>query len=138
MGVGSFKCRDLGSFGCRLTHDRPHSTGLVVHSDHGSQYVALRYTTRLVEVGAAPSVGSVGDAYDNALAESVIGLYKTEVIARQGPWHGLDPVEYQPLVWVAWFNQVRLLSTSGYLPPAVYEAQFAATPAGTTQVPPHT
>jgi putative transposase len=119
-------------------HDRPHSTGLVVHSDHGSQYLSLRYTTRLAEVGAAPSVGSVGDAYDNALAESVIGLYKTEVIARQGPWRGLDPVEYQTLVWVAWFNQVRLLSTIGYLPPAVYEAQFAAAPAGTALVPAHT
>ena len=119
-------------------HDRPHSTGLVVHSDHGSQYVSLRYTTRLAEVGAAPSVGSVGDAYDNALAESVIGLYKTEVIARQGPWRGLDPVEYQTLVWVAWFNQVRLLSTIGYLPPAVFEEQFAAAPVGTALVPAHT
>ncbi len=66
-----------------------------------TQYVSLRYTTRLAEVGAAPSVGSVGNAYDNALAESVIGLYKTEVIARQGPWRGLHPVEYQTLVWVA-------------------------------------
>jgi transposase InsO family protein len=117
---------------------RTMDTGLVVRSDHGSQYVSLRYTTRLAEVGAAPSVGSVGDAYDNALAESVIGLYKTEVIARQGPWRGLDPVEYQTLVWVAWFNQVRLLSTIGYLPPAVFEEQFAAAPAGTALVPAHT
>jgi transposase InsO family protein len=117
---------------------RTMDTGLVVRSDHGSQYVSLRYTTRLAEVGAAPSVGSVGDAYDNALAESVIGLYKTEVIARQGPWRGLDPVEYQTLVWVAWFNQVRLLSTIGYLPPAVFEEQFAAEPAGTALVPAHT
>jgi putative transposase len=95
-------------------------------------------TTRLVEVGAAPSVGNVGDAYDNALAESVIGLYKTEVIALHGPWRGLDPVEYQTLVWVAWFNQVRLLSTIGYLPPAVYEEQFAAAPVGTALVSAHT
>ncbi len=110
----------------------------MVHSDHGSQYVSLRYTTRLAEVGAAPSVGSVVDAYDISLAESVIGLYKTEVIARQGPWCGLDPVEYQTLVLVAWFNQVRLLSTIGYLPPAVYEEQFAANPAGTVLVPAQT
>jgi putative transposase len=78
---------------------------------------------------AVPSIGSVGDAYDNALPERVIGPYKTEVIARQGPWHGLDPVECLTLVWVAWFNHARLLSTNGYLPPAVYEAQFAASPA---------
>ena len=110
----------------------------MVHSDHGSPYVSLRYTTRLAEVGAAPSVGSVGDAYDNALAESVIGLYKTEVIARQGPSRGLDPVEYQTLVLVAWFNQVWLLSTIGYLPPAVFEEQFAAAPVGTALVPAHT
>jgi putative transposase len=89
-------------------------------------------------VGVAPSVGSVGDAYDDALAESVIGLYKTEVIARQGPRRGLDPVEYQTLVWVAWFNQVRLLSTIGFLPRAVYEEQFAAAPAGTVLVLAHT
>ena len=89
-------------------------------------------------MGVAPSVGSVGDAYDDALAESVIGLYKTEVIARQGPWRGLDPVEYQTLVWVTWFNQVRLLSTIGYLPPAVYEEQFAANRAGTVLVSAHT
>ncbi len=119
-------------------HDRPYTSGLVLHSDHGWEYVSLRYTTRLAEVGAAPSVGSVGDAYDNALAESVIGLYKTEVMVRQGPWRGLDPVEYQTLVWVAWFNQVRLLFILGYLLPAAYEAQFAATPAGTPVVPAHT
>ncbi len=100
-------------------HDRPCTTGLVMHSDHGSQYVSVRYTTRFAEVRAAPSVGSVGDAYDNALAESMIGLYKTEVISRQGPWGRLDPVDYQTLVWVAWFDQVRLLSTIGYLPRAV-------------------
>jgi putative transposase len=82
-------------------HDRSRTSGLVVHSDHGSQYVSLRYTTRLAMVGAAPSVGSVGDAYDDALAESVIEGYKTGVIARQGLWRGLDPVEYQTLVWVA-------------------------------------
>jgi putative transposase len=119
-------------------HDRPRTSGLVVHSNHGSPYVSLRYTTPLAEAGAAPSVGSVGDAYDNALTERVIGLYKTEVIARQGPWRGLDPVEYQTLVWVAWMNQVRLLSTIGYISPAVHEEQFAAAPAGTALVPAHT
>ncbi len=110
----------------------------MVHSDHGSQFVSLHYTTRLAEVGAAPSVGSEGDAYENPLAESLIGLNKIEVIARQGPWRGLNPVEYLTLVWVAWFNQVRLISTIGYLPPAVLEEQFAAAPAGTTLVPAHT
>jgi putative transposase len=110
----------------------------VVHWDHGSPNVSLRYTTRLAQVGTAPSVGRVGDANDNTLAESVIGLYKTEVIARQVPWHGLDPVEYQTLVWVAWFNQVQRLSTIGSRPPAVYEEQFAAAPAGTALVPAHT
>jgi putative transposase len=89
-------------------------------------------------VRAAPSVGRAGYAYENALAKSVIGLFKTEVIARQWPWRGLAPVEYQTLVWVAWFNQVRLISTIGYLPPAVYEAQFAANPAGTELEPAHT
>ncbi len=116
-------------------HDRPRTTGLVVHSDHGLQYVSLRHSTRLVEVDAAPSVGSVGDAYDNTLAESVIGLYKIEVTARKSPRRGLDPVEYQTLVWVAWFDQVRLLSTHGYLPPSVYEEQLATTPAGTAPMP---
>jgi putative transposase len=96
----------------------------VVHSDRGSQYVAMRYTERLAEAGAAPSVGSVGDAYDNALAESVIALYKTEVIHRRGPWRGFDEVEYATLEWVAWFNQRRLLQPLGYLPPAEYEEQF--------------
>ncbi len=91
-----------------------------------------------MEVSAAPSVGSVGDAYDNVLAESVIGLYIIEVSARQGPWRGLDPVEYQTLVWVAWFNQGRLLSATGYLPPAVYEVQFTASPVGDALVPAHT
>ena len=105
-------------------HDRETDGGLVVHSDRGSQYVAMRYTERLAEVGAAPSVGSAGDAYDNALAESVIGLYKTEVIRRGSPWRGFDDVEYATLEWVAWFNQQRLLEPLGYLPPAEFEEQF--------------
>jgi putative transposase len=105
-------------------HDRETDGQLVHHSDRGSQYVSMRYTERLVAAGVAPSVGSVGDAYDNALAESVIGLFKTEVIHRRGPWRGFDDVEYATLEWVAWFNQQRLLEPLGYLPPAEYEEQF--------------
>lgn len=105
-------------------HDRELDGRLVVHSDRGSQYVAMRYTERLAAAGAAPSVGSVGDAYDNALAESVIGLFKAEVIHRRGPWRGFDDVEYATLEWVAWFNTQRLLAPLGYVPPAEYEEQF--------------
>ena len=79
-------------------------TGLVHHSDAGSQYLSMRYTDRLVDAGIAPSVGSQGDAYDNALAESVIGLYKTEVIRRKGPWRTLEAVEFATLTWVDWFS----------------------------------
>lgn len=105
-------------------HDRELDGRLVVHSDRGSQYVAMRYTERLADVGAAPSVGSAGDAYDNALAETVIGLYKTEVIRHAGPWRSFDDVEYATLEWVAWTNTQRLLEPLGYLPPAEYEEQF--------------
>jgi transposase InsO family protein len=98
--------------------------GLVHHSDHGSQYLSMRYTDRLADAGAAPSVGSRGDAYDNALAESVIGLFKTEVIQRLGPWRHLDNVEFATLTWVDWFNTRRLLEPIGYVPPAAYEAQY--------------
>lgn len=100
---------------------------LVVHSDRGSQYVSMRYTERLAVAGAAPSVGSVGDAYDNALAESVIGLYKTEVIRRRGPWRSFDDVEFATLEWVAWFNTHRLLEPLGYVPPAEFEATYHKT-----------
>lgn len=100
--------------------------GLVHHSDRGTQYVSMRYTERLSEAGIAPSVGSRGDSYDNALAESVIGLFKTEVIRRQGPWRSLDAVEYATLTWVDWFNTQRLLAPIGYLPPAEYEARYYA------------
>jgi transposase InsO family protein len=105
-------------------HDRETDGRLVCHSDRGSQYVSMRYTERLAAAGVAPSVGSVGDAYDNALAESVIGLFKTEVIRRRGPWHGFDDVEYATLEWVAWFNTQRLMEPLGYVPPAEYEEQF--------------
>jgi transposase InsO family protein len=105
-------------------HDRELDGRLVVHSDRGSQYLCVRYTERLADAGAAPSLGSVGDAYDNALAESVIGLFKTEVIHRRGPWRGFDDVEYATLEWVAWFNQQRLLAPLGYVPPAEFEEQY--------------
>ena len=102
-----------------------HDTGdLVHHSDRGSQYLSIRYTERLADAGIECSVGSRGDAYDNALAETVIGLFKTEVIRRQGPWRSLEAVEFATLEWVDWFNHRRLLEPIGYLPPAEYEARY--------------
>lgn len=95
---------------------------LVHHSDRGVQYLAIRYTERLAEEGAVSSVGSRGDSYDNALAESVIGLYKTEVIRNLGPWRGLDDVEFATFEWVDWWNNRRLLEPIGMLPPAEAEA----------------
>jgi putative transposase len=100
--------------------------GLVHHSDRGSQYLALRYTERLVEAGIEPSVGSVGDSYDNALAETINGLYKAEVIHRRGPWRSFEAVEFATLEWVDWFNHRRLLETIGNLPPAEAEARYYA------------
>ena len=97
---------------------------LVHHSDRGSQYLSIRYTERLAEAGIEPSVGSRGDSYDNALAESVIGLFKTEVIRQGGPWRTLEDVEFAVLEWVWWFNEYRLLEPLGYLPPAEYEEAF--------------
>jgi transposase InsO family protein len=104
--------------------DRETDAGLIHHSDRGAQYLSIRYSERLAEAGVEVSVGSNGDAYDNAMAESVIGLFKTEVIRHAGPWRGLDDVEYATLEWVSWFNTSRLLEPLGYLPPAEYEAQF--------------
>jgi putative transposase len=98
--------------------------GLVHHSDRGSQYLAIRYTDRLAEAGAVTSVGSRGDSYDNALAETIIGLYKTELIHRRGPWKGLDGVEYATLEWADWFNHRRLLEPIGHIPPAEFEAAY--------------
>jgi putative transposase len=98
--------------------------GLVHHSDRGTQYLSMRYTDRLADAGIAPSVGSRGDSYDNALAESVIGLFKTEVIRRLGPWRHLEAVEFATLDWVDWFNHRRLLGPIGYVPPAEYEARY--------------
>jgi transposase InsO family protein len=103
---------------------RSRAEGVVHHSDRGSQYLSIRYTERLAEAGMERSVGSVGDSYDNALAEAVIGLYKKEVIRRKGPWHNLDHVEFETLTWVAWFNSHRLLEPIGYIPPAEFEAAY--------------
>ena len=108
-------------------YDRETDAGLIHHSDRGVQYLSIRYTERLAEAGIEPSVGSRGDSYDNALAETVIGLYKTEVIYHRGPWRGFDDVEYATLEWVAWFNTQRLLEPIGYLPPAEYEENFYRT-----------
>jgi len=100
--------------------------GLVHHSDRGVQYVAIRYTARLAEAGAVASVGSRGDSYDNALAESFNGLYKAELIRHSGPWCGLDDVEYATLEYVDWFNRRRLHGELGMLPPAEFEARYYA------------
>ena len=100
--------------------------GLVHQSDRGTQYVSMWYTDRLADAGIAPSVGSQGDAYDNALAESVIGLFKTEVIRRKGPWRSLEAVEFATLAWVDWFNTRGLLGPSWDIPPAELEAQYHA------------
>ena len=88
------------------------------------QYLSIRYTERLADAGIELSVGSRGDAYDNALAETVIGLFKTEVIRRRGPWRSLEAVEFATLEWVDWFNHRRLLEPIGYVPPAEYEARY--------------
>jgi putative transposase len=104
-------------------HDRHVEKGLIHHSDHGSQYLS-RYTDRLTENGVTASVGSVGDSYDNALAETVIGLFKTEVIYARGPWRSLGAVEYATLEWVDWFNHRRLLEPIGYVPPAQFEQEY--------------
>ena len=98
--------------------------GLVHHSDRGVQYLSIRYTERLAEAGAVTSVGSRGDSCDNAVAESVIGLHKAELVQPKGPWRGLDDLEYATLEWVDWFNHRRLFSAIGYVPPAEYEASL--------------
>jgi putative transposase len=100
--------------------------GLVHHSDRGVQYVSIRYTERLAEAGIEPSVGSVGDSYDNALAETINGLFKAEVIHRRGPWRNAEAVEFATLEWVDWFNHRRLLEPIGNIPPAEAEAAYYA------------
>jgi transposase InsO family protein len=98
--------------------------GLIHHSDRGSQYVSIRYTERLAEAQIEPSVGSRGDSYDNALAETINGLYKTELIHRRGPWKSRESAEIATLEWVHWFNHCRLLEPIGYIPPVEAEAQY--------------
>jgi putative transposase len=89
-----------------------------------AQYLAIRYTERLAETGALTSVGSKGDSYDNALAETIIGLYKTELVCNRGPWRGLDDLEYATLEWIDWFNHRRLFEAHGHIPPAEYEENY--------------
>ncbi len=106
-------------------YDRqPDRDELIHHSDRGSQYVSIRYTERLAEAGIEPSVGSRGDSYDNALAETINGLYKTEIIHRRGPWKTRESVELATLQWVSWFNHHRLMESLGYIPPAEAEANY--------------
>jgi putative transposase len=110
-----------------LHERRPvHRAGLVHHSDRGSQYVSIKYTERLADAGVEPSVGSVGDSYDNALAETINGLYKAEVIHRRGPWRSFEAVEFATLEWVNWFNYRRLLEPIGNIPPAEAEQRYYA------------
>jgi len=103
---------------------RTKTEGLVHHSDRGCQYLSIRYAERLAEANIDSSVGSVGDSYDNALAETINGLYKTEVIRRRGPWKNIEDVEYATLEWVDWFNNRRLLEPIGDIPPAEYEMMY--------------
>jgi putative transposase len=103
---------------------RPEISELIHHSDRGVQYVCINYTERLAEAGIEPSVGSVGDSYDNALAETIIGLYKTELIYKEGPWRGMEQVELATLEWVDWFNNCRLFEPIGNIPPFEYEALY--------------
>lgn len=109
-------------------HDRrpTHHGGLIHHSDRGSQYLSIKYTERLAEAGIEPSVGSIGDSYDNALAETINGLYKAEVIHRRGPWRSFEAVEFATLEWVDWFNRRRLLEPIGNIPPAEAEQNYYA------------
>ena len=110
-----------------LQDRRPiHRGGLVHHSDRGSQYVSIKYSERLALAGIEPSVGSVGDSYDNALAETINGLYQAELIHRRGPWKSMEAVELATLAWVDWFNNRRLLEPIGNIPPAEAEANYYA------------
>jgi putative transposase len=105
-------------------HARQVNSGLIHHSDRGVQYLSIRYSERLEENGVQASVGSTGDSYDNAMAETIIGLFKTEVIHARGPWRSLDAVEYATLEWVDWFNNRRLLEPIGHVPPAEFEQMY--------------
>ena len=103
---------------------RRETEDLIHHSDRGSQYLSIRYSDRLEEANILPSVGSVGDSYDNAMAETINGLYKTEVIRHRGPWKQIEDVEYATLEWVDWFNHRRLLEPIGYVSPVEYEIRY--------------
>jgi transposase InsO family protein len=103
---------------------RTRPKGLIHHSDKGSQYLSIRYTERLIEAGVQASTGTTGDAYDNAMAETINGLFKTEVIRPNGPWKGVEDVEFATLNWVHWFNQHRLLGPIGFVPPAEFESNY--------------
>jgi len=109
--------------------------GVIAHSDAGGQYVSVTYSERLAEINARPSIGSIGDSYDNALAESVIGLYKTELIRRQGPWRNVDHVELATLAYVEWFNHHRLHGELGHVPPDEFDTAHYARPRGQHNTP---
>jgi len=108
----------------QINREPERSDALIHHSDRGSQYVSILYTERLAEAGIEPSVGSRGDSYDNALAETINGLYKAELIHRRAPWKTKEALELATLEWVAWFNHHRLLSSIGYIPPAEAEVNY--------------
>ena len=110
--------------GKRVTYQPERSDALIHHSDRGSQYVSIRYSERLSEAGIEPSVGSRGDSYDNALAETINGLYKAELIHRRAPWKTKESLEIATLEWVSWFNHHRLLEPIGYIPPAEAEDNY--------------
>ena len=107
--------------------------GVVHHSDAGSQYTAIRYTEKLAQAGALASIGSVGDSYDNALAETMVGLYKTECVNFEGPWHTIEELELATLLWVDWYNTIRLHSSIDYMTPAAYEQTYWQTQTPATQ-----
>ena len=108
----------------QAVHARSNTDGLIHHSDTGTQYLSIRYSERLAECGIQASVGTTGDSYDNALAESINGLFKAEVIWRQGPWRSVDAVEFATLAWVDWFNNRRLLGPIGDVPPIEFEQAY--------------
>lgn len=127
VGWRAIRTTDLDALEQALHDRRPiHRGGLIRHSDRGSQYVSIKYTERLAEGRIEPSVGSVGDSYDNALAETINGLYKAEVIHRRGPWRSFEAVEYGTLEWVDWFNHRRLLEPIDNIPPAEADDQYYA------------
>jgi len=108
----------------RATASKHPDKGLIAHSDRGGQYLSIRYTERLAQTSIDASVGSIGDSYDNAMAETINGLYKTEVIRHRGPWRSIEEVEFATLEWVDWFNNRRLLDAIGYVPPAEFEKAY--------------